>query len=216
MSYKNGIRVGGKHSFDDFGLVINSREIGYPQKQSIRKTVPFMNGFYDYTNLYGSPAWGERVITYSFDVTGFTVEEMEAERQEVVNWLCNIHDEDIFDDAFPDYHFRGSFEEIGTSEDGEQSTISFSFVCYPFRIQNTPHVRKMANDGTLSIVNGGQPVRLKVTTTTPCTVTYGGEVYNVPAKVIEYDLFMLECGANNVDVVLNGGSIEFSWQEEVL
>ena len=198
MSYKEGIRVGGKHSYDDFGLVINSREIGYPQKQSIRKTVPFMNGFYDYTTLYGAPAWGERVITYTFDVIGFTVEEMEAERIAVVNWLCNIHDEDIFDDAFPDYHFRGSFDSISTSEDGEQATLAFSFVCYPFMIKNDPESHTFTKDGTLSIVNNGQSSMLRVATTGAMTLTKDGVMYGVTAG--SYNVCGIEIGTNNLSV----------------
>lgn len=216
MSYNDGIRVGGKHSFDDFGLVINSREIGYPAKKSIRKTVPFMNGFYDYTKLYGIPAWSERVITYSFDVIGFTVEEMEAERMAVVNWLCNIHDEDIFDDAFPDYHFRGSFDGISPTEDGEQATLTFSFVCYPFLIKNTPKVRSFDSNGSLSIVNDGQPVKLKASTTASCTVTRGGVKHTIPANVSDYEVFTIDSGVNNIEVAISGGNVALSWLEEVL
>lgn len=216
MSYNEGIRVGGKHSFEDFGLVINSREIGYPQKQSIRKTVPFMNGFYDYTKLYGRPAWSERVITYTFDIIGFTVEEMEAERMAVVNWLCNIHDEDIFDDAFPDHHFRGSFNEISPSEDGEQATVSFSFVCYPFLIKNVPKVRIADKNDTLVLVNDGQPVKLKVSSTVSCTITKDGTIYRIPANVPDYEVFVLDEGANNIEVAISGGEIALSWLEEVL
>lgn len=216
MSYNDGIRVGGKHSFEDFGLVINSREIGYPQKQSIRKAVPFMNGFYDYTKLYGRPAWSERVITYTFDIIGFTVEEMEAERMAVVNWLCNIHDEDIFDDAFPDRHFRGSFNEISPSEDGEQATVSFSFVCYPFLIRNIPKVRIADKNDALVLVNNGQPVKLKASSTVSCTITKDGTIYRIPANVPDYEVFVLDEGANNIEVAISGGEIALSWLEEVL
>lgn len=216
MSYKDGIRVGGKHSFDDFGLVLNNREIGYPEKMSIRKTVPYMNGFYDYTTLYGVPAWGEREITYTFDVIGFTVEEMEEERTAVVNWLCNIHDQDIYDDAFPDYHFRGSFDSISTSEDGEQATLEFTFVCYPFMIHNRPSVRKFTSNGSFSIVNDGQPVKVKAMSTASCTVTHNGQVYSIPANAPEHELFVLGAGANNIGVEITGGEVSFSWTEEVL
>lgn len=198
MSYKDGIRIGSKHSFEDFGLVLNNREIGYPEKISIRKTVPYMNGFYDYTKLYGAPAWGPREITYTFDVIGFTVEEMEAERVPVVNWLCNVHDEDIFDDAFPDYHFRGSFDSISSSEDGEQATLAFTFVCHPFMIKNVPDSHALIEDGALSIVNNGQPTMLKVATTGGVTVSMGGTDYGVPVGV--YDVLTLENGVNNLDV----------------
>ncbi len=216
MSYNEGIRIGGKHSFEDFGLVLNSREIGYPNKKSIRKTVPYMNGFYDYTKLYGAPAWGERVNKYTFDVIGFTVEEMEAERIPVVNWLCNVHDEDIFDDAFPDYHFRGSFDSISTSEDGEKATLAFTFVCYPFMIRNYPSVRKFTSNGSFTIVNNGQPVKLKASATASCTVTSNGHVYSIPANTPEYDVLVLDAGTNDIRVEITGGEVSLSWGEEVL
>lgn len=216
MSYKDGIRIAGKHSYDDFGLVLNSREIGYPSKKSIRKTVPYMNGYYDYTMLYRGAAWGERVVTYTFDVIGFTVEEMEAERVEVVNWLCNIHDEDIFDDALPDFHFRGSFDAISVSDEGEKATLSFSYVCYPFMIKNTPKVRKMAANGTLSLVNEGQPVPLKASTTASCTVTRGGVKHTIPANVSDYDVFILAGEKTDIDISISGGEVELRWTEEVL
>lgn len=216
MSYKDGIRVGGKHSFEDFGLVLNHREIGYPVKNSIRKTVPYMNGFYDYTKLYGVPAWGERVITYTFDVIGFTVEEMEKERTAVVNWLCNVHGEDIFDDAFPDYHFRGSFDSISPSEDGEQATLAFSFVCYPFMIRNYPSVRKFSSNGSFSIVNNGQPVTLKASSTASCTVTSNGQTHSIPANVPDYEVLLIGAGTTNISVGITGGEVSLSWGEEVL
>lgn len=216
MSYIDGIRIGGKHSFEDFGLVLHSREIGYPDKKSIRKTVPYMNGYFDYTKLYGAPSWGERVITYTFDVIGFTVEEMEAERKEVVNWLCNVHDEDIFDDSLPDYHFRGSFDSISTSEDGEQATLAFSFVCYPFMIRNVPKVRKVTEAGIFSVANEGQPVKLKASSTVSCTVTKGGMVCTIPAGVPDYEVLTLDGGINNFDVAISGGEVVLSWTEEVL
>jgi hypothetical protein len=216
MSYNDGIRVAGKHSFEDFGLVLNSRAIGYPAKKSIRKTVPYMNGYYDYTKLYRVPAWGERVITYTFDVIGFTVEEMEAERKDVINWLCNVHDEDIFDDSFPDYHFRGSFDSISPSEDGEQATLAFSFVCYPFMIRNVPRSRKLTENTVFSLVNDGQPVKLKASSTAAGTVTKDGTRYGIPAGVSDYEVLILDGGTNNIEVAISGGEVILSWTEEVL
>ena len=186
---RDGITVGGKHSFADFGLVINSRSIGYPAKKVIRKTVPYMSGFYDYTALNGVPAWGERVISYTFDVIGVTVAEMDVERQKVINWLCNIHDEDIFDDTIPDYHFHGSFESVSPSEDGEQATITFSFVCHPFMIANDPRSYTFFEGGSYQIVNNGQPASAKISTAQSCVVSVGGRVISIP-PVDEYAILL--------------------------
>lgn len=134
MSYTDGITINGVHSFRDYGLVIASRMIGLPKKNTVRKTVPFMNGFYDFSTIAGEVTWGEREIEYAFDIVGNTVEEMDIERTEVVNWLCNVHDADIYDDSMPEYHFHGSYDGYTMTEDGEGAQLSVKFVCQPFRI----------------------------------------------------------------------------------
>ena len=48
-----GIKKGNKHSFIDFGLTIKSKSIGMPSKNKVKETIPFMNGQYDFSELYG-------------------------------------------------------------------------------------------------------------------------------------------------------------------
>ena len=55
-----GITINGKQSYNDFDLYINERTIGQPQKHSMRQTVPFLNGFYDFTKINGEPSWEQR------------------------------------------------------------------------------------------------------------------------------------------------------------
>ena len=87
----HGIRANGKHSYMDFDLFLRSRQIGVPEKKSVRQSVPYMSGFYDFSAINGEPAWGERPATYSFDVIGSTPEEVETLRDRILAWLCNIH-----------------------------------------------------------------------------------------------------------------------------
>ena len=56
----HGIRANGKHSYMDFDLFLRSRQIGVPEKKSVRQSVPYMSGFYDFSAINGEPAWGER------------------------------------------------------------------------------------------------------------------------------------------------------------
>lgn len=197
MMYNDGITIGGKHSFDDFGLVIAEREIGAPPKNSIRKTVPYMNGFYDFTKLYGSPSWGARTIKYAFDVIGVTVEEMEAGRLPVVNWLCNVHDEDIYDDAIPEYHFHGSFDNLSVAEDGEKVTLTFTFVCYPFLIKNIAHVLTFYEGGEVAVTNNGQPVSPWISTDQVCALSIGDAQKSFP-PVADYRAGMMLGSGRNV------------------
>lgn len=182
MIYNEGITIKGMHSFVDFGLNINSRKIDLPPKNSIRKTVPFMNGYYDYSKLNGAVSWGERVIEYTFDIVGETVKEMDQKRTEVLNWLCNVHDEDIFDDTLPDYHFHGSYDSSSQNEDGEKSELTVSFVCYPFMIENVAKIAYTNGpDVSVMITNNGQNVRPIIDTAQPCSVTIGNMRQSVPA-----------------------------------
>ena len=138
MNMTDGIRIKDRHSYRDFGLYIKTRNIGLPEKKSIRQTVPFMNGYYDFTALNGAPAWNERIIEYSFDVIGNTPQELEREVTRFLDWVCNVHDEDIFDDTLTRFHWHGSYESCDVSYDdsGEQAEIKVSFVVHPFKIAN--------------------------------------------------------------------------------
>lgn len=136
--FTDGFTINGKHSFADYGLHVKSRQLGFPKKNSIRKTVPFMNGYYDFTKINGAVSWGERPLSYTFDIIGDTPSEVDAECSRILNWLGNVHDEDIFDDTMAGYHLHGSFESATPteSEDGEHTELTVTFVCYPFKIKN--------------------------------------------------------------------------------
>ena len=62
-----GIIKNNKHSYNDFGLKILSRELNPPSKKKIKETLPFMNGSYDFSLLCGENVYEERTIKYVFD-----------------------------------------------------------------------------------------------------------------------------------------------------
>lgn len=199
MEYTEGITINGLHSFRDYGLHISARKIDLPPKNSIRKTVPFMNGFYDFTNLNGGASWGERIISYTFDIAGFTVEEMDRKRTEIVNAYCNLHNVDIYDDTIPDYHFHGSYESSSQNEDGEKSELTIEFVCQPFMIENVP-TEAIVYNGVATLRNQGQAVRPYATTAQNGALRIGGLVQTIQTGQ-EFDLaLVLQNGDNEVEI----------------
>lgn len=174
--FTKGFTINGEHSYDDYGLYISKRTVGLPTKTSIRKTVPFMNGFYDFSRINGGDTWGERPLSYTFDIVCDTVEETDAEVTRILNWLGNIHEADIYDDTMPDYHFHGSFDSASQdeSEDGEKVELTVTFVCYPFKIENERKVLSGYANG-YGFYNGGlsfmgQPVRPTVNSVCPTSI----------------------------------------------
>lgn len=165
--FTDGFTINGKHSFVDYGLHVKKRQLGFPKKNSIRKTVPFMSGYYDFTKINGNVAWGERPLSYTFDIIGNTPAEVDAECTRILNWLGNIHDGDIYDDTIVGYHLHGSFDSAtpSESEDGEHTELTVTFVCHPFKISNTQTVVDQ-HRGTVTKKIQGQPVRPTVEAST--------------------------------------------------
>ena len=156
MNLTDGIRINDKHSYGDFGLELKSRNIGLPEKKSIRQTVPFMNGYYDFSALNGASAWNERIIEYSFDVLNDNPVELDHFVSLVLDWLCNVHDEDIFDNTVYLYHWHGSYEsaDVVWDESGLKAEITVSFVVHPFKIADAP-TESIMTAGTYTITNLG-------------------------------------------------------------
>lgn len=182
-----GITINGKHSNTDFGLCINSRTIEPPVKKTIRKTVPFMTGFYDFSNLNGPAAWEYRNVQYVFDILESSAEAMEAKREAVMGWLGNVQDADIYDDTIPGYHFHGSFDSAQITEDWEYCQITVTFYCYPFKVADTAESISLSS-GDNAVTLNGQSVFPTITASSAVTVIINGGasqtvIANTPAKL---------------------------------
>lgn len=216
MNITDGIRIKDLHSFRDFDLYIKARNIGLPEKKSIRETVPFMNGYYDFSALSGAPAWNERIIEYAFDVIGNTPQELESEVAKVVDWLANVHDEDIFDDTLTRYHWHGSYNscKVSYDESGEQAEISVSFVVHPFKIADEA-IEYTMTAGTYTVNNLGMAVAPIVSSDANAAIQIGTYVSSIPANTVIQLEIDLQRGENIV-LVSGTGIVKFSYFEEVL
>ena len=208
----SGIRTKDFHSYEDFGQLLAARSSGDPSKKLATKTVPFMSGFYDFSKLYGSLAFESREVTYSFDIMEETKEECQHIRAKMMDWLSSVHDEDIFDDDIPGYHWHGSFSSSSWSEaeTGESGTLEVTFLCHPFMICDTWTEIHLAT-GNHTIMNINQTVKpTAVPDTGTATVKIGEYSQTISA---EQELSIpLVSGENTVQVYNN--AITLKWREE--
>ena len=216
MNLAEGIRINNKHSYGDFGLYLKSRNIGLPEKKSIRQTVPFMNGYYDFSALNSAPAWGERIIEYSFEVTNENTVDLDYFVSYLMDWLGNVHDADIYDDTTYGYHWHGSYEnaDVKWDDSGLYAEITVSFVVHPFKIADAATVHTMTA-GTYTINNTGMAVAPIVKSSAVAAIQIGNYVSSIPANEeirLEIDLAR---GENTV-LVTGTGTVTFSYFVEVL
>lgn len=70
--FDDGITLHDKHSYRDFGAWLKSKTIGIPSTIKITETIPYMQGSYDFTELYGEQTYDDRELEYEFDLHATT------------------------------------------------------------------------------------------------------------------------------------------------
>ena len=155
----DGFKVSGKHNFWDFASCVASSDSGKPEKKFVTATVPYMSGFYDLSKIYGAIAYESRDVSYTFELLGDDMEDLQRQKTNLLDWLGLVHDEPIYDDTQPNYHYVGSFYEADWEEDetGESGTLTVTFKCQPFLIADRA-TEESLSVGTHTVVNNGQQV----------------------------------------------------------
>ena len=155
----DGFKVSGKHNFWDFASCVASSDSGKPEKKFVTATVPYMSGFYDLSKIYGAIAYESRDVSYTFELLGADMEDLQRQKTNLLDWLGLVHDEPIYDDTQPNYHYVGSFYEADWEEDetGESGTLTVTFKCQPFLIADRA-TEESLSVGTHTVVNPGQQV----------------------------------------------------------
>lgn len=219
------LRIGDKYSYDDFEASVKERKKTSPKKKKIKETVPFSNQTYDFSAINGEVYWEERELTYVFEITASSAEELEAKKQPFVSWVMNVMNEEIHDPFIENYHFIGTFADIEEDDsEFEKSTITVKFTAYPYMLANikTSFSDRVASDSPFDMViinKSSHRVVPTIWASCPVLLKYGNVSYDlaaIPAKLTS-SLFTLEVGENTLTVQGKGqvGNIFVEFVEEV-
>lgn len=208
-----GFEVNGKHSFRDFGLVISSKNIGLPSKKSVTQSIPFANGFFDFSNVLGYSCWDSRSLSYSFDLIADSSRDLEVLKSDIVNWLFNICDADIFDDDVVDFHFKGSLADFSWDDNDFGGSLAVSFICQPFKFANSESVF-VCEHGTTNISYDGYPVEVFAKASSNNSFSIAGSAVSVTTSKSSLGFFI---DSNGFNVVNNSDDILYIYfTKEVL
>lgn len=119
----------------ELGLRLLSRKIGEPPKDNRKERVPFSNITYDFGDRY--PSYGERTLTYQFDLLCRDRRKTQCLTAELRRNLCWHGVRELHDSALPDYHFEVRAPSVKT-EDGQFSVliVTVTFQAHPAMIPN--------------------------------------------------------------------------------
>ena len=130
------LTIGDKASYDDFGASLAWFNAKPPKKKSIRETIPFFNGSYDFSAINGEVYWEDRVIECIFEMLADTPEELEEKKAAFSSWVMNVMEQNIHSPFIPDYHFVGTYDDMEYEDDEglDKTTATVTFLAYPYKL----------------------------------------------------------------------------------
>lgn len=225
-----GFRINDKHT-EDFGLILLSRDIGSPTKNKIKEKVPFMNGEYDFSLMYGEQTFGQRQLVYTFDVSHLTHELLMYKLSELENWLLGTTEVNLHDDDYPDTHFKAECIDVIRSDDDWIGEITVKFSAYPFRVSNENEndmwdifnfetgvsqelTHNISNSKVIDIYNNGiNKIYPIIVASGDMQLIMDNKTYNIKAGTTNTWLFAFKRGLNRITINGNG-TIEFIFRKE--
>lgn len=229
-----GITFNEKHSIKDFALYVAELDISPPSKKKIKKSVPFMQGSYDFSLLYGTNTFNERTLSYTFEIIADNPMMLNVIKTQINNWLLGCGQCQLYDDAIPGFYFLAECTDISEKDDRYGTVLNITFIAYPFKIGETYEGNNLWDSfnfeldvlqDTEFIVNGISSVSIynssvidiepTIITSSQFEIVLDNKEYTIKAGTSKDYRFKFKPGANNLTLKGNG-TIEFRFRKEVL
>ena len=232
---RNQINFNNKLSYEDLGLVILEREIKTPSKSKVKDSVPFINGSYDFSSLYGGNCYPDRTLTYTFKLKSTNRIGLETLRIKIDNWLMGTRTKErLYDNNLKGYYFLAECESVDFEEFYKLGKLKATFTAYPFRIRDCYEGNNLWDDfnfeldvlqDTIFNISGTKDITIHnqsatniiptVICSAPMEVVKDGIAYKFNTGTSKDYVFELSMGANKLNIKGNG-TIEFKFRKEVL
>jgi len=233
----HGITFNDKHSYNDFGLVIESEKISTPSKKTIEIDVPFMNGAYDASTIgsNGEIVYNQRKIEFTFGSKYASKKLMYSQISDVSEWLLDSGTAKLISDDIPDCYFLAKVtNEISIEETIRIGRLPVVFAADPFKygvslegsnqlwdtfnfetgyLQDSEYT--VSGSKTITLYNPGRIVMPTINCSVAMSITYNGTTYSLTSGDNSLYGFKLVNGANSITV--NGtGTIKFNFRKQVI
>lgn len=226
----NGYLFNGKHSYNDIGLIMESKSIQPPAKKKIKVDVPFMNGTYDFSTVgsNGEIIYTERAIKVVHVLPAWSKANLHALYSRALEWLQDVGQRQLIFDDISYFYFMAEVESASTFEEivtfGKLTVV---FIAEPFKTGlafvgstlwdtfnfNEDLIQDSSYDvvvtQTVSIYNPGRLVTPTINCSVPMSIVFSGVTYaliagdNVPygMKLLNGDNTLVINGTGHVSVL---------------
>ena len=219
----NGVKIGNMHSFDDWGLILVSKQISTPEPQTNLVNVPMRDGSIDLTEvLTDDIKYNDRTITMLFEIMDSRT-DWSAKTSAIQNYLHGKRLQIVFDDDCAFYYVgRLKVNEWSPNKSTAQMQIEATVEPFKYDIVSSAvdwewdmfdFEEGIINETGELIVNGSTTITLicrrkrmfpVFTVSEDMTVTFDGEIYNLKAGSQKVSDICLCEGENEVTLAGNG------------
>jgi hypothetical protein len=210
-----GIQFGNYHSWDDFALILTSKEIGTPSPKTETIDIPGGDGVLDLTEFFGETKYGNRPLSFEFSTIVPQSDFMRLFSQ-VQNALHGQKMRIVLDDD-AEWYYTGRISVSPWKAEKSIGKFTIDCDCEPYKTKVNDTVISVAvtEETTVILQNSKKRVIPTIDITGEINLTYGTNFwaltegrYDLPAVILEY-------GDN--EITLSGaGMAAFTYRERGL
>ena len=204
-----GIRFGSKHSWNDYGLVLTSKDIQSPSVKTMTVDITGGDGVLDFTDYFNEPKFNNRQLTFVFS-KGCSKTEHKTLWSQIQNDLAG-QKVSIIDDEDPDFHFTGRITVAYTREKNI-TKVTFTCDCEPYKLKNVNTVVSGTGSGDYVLSNLRKKVVPTITVTESTTIVFGRTTKTISAGSWVVPEYQLDVG-DNIFTVTTEGDVTFTYRE---
>ena len=197
----NGITFGTKHSYNNWGIILEDTSITPPQPKRYVVDVPARNGLLDLTaELTPNIRYANRTIAYKFRVKAGGWDDL------LSGIYADIHGRtmDVKSDWDPNWHWHGFVTVNSFSSDKRTGVLVINVDADPFKLANTQTSVSRSGNGTLSCTCDRMEVTPTITNTTQATIVFGDVSVTLAAGTHIVNEFIFTSGTNTLTITSTG------------
>jgi phage-related protein len=235
LEIKEGFTFFDEHT-KDYNMSLKERLAPTPEENAITEEVPFMQGSYDFSMIFGERIFKNRTLSYKFEVEERSYQHRKVDEIVLKNWLMKKGWGRLYDDHDGGYYYWAKCTSVTVEDDHVfgRLLISISFEAYPFMVADLeeghdiwdefyfdldysqPIEFEVSGSSSINLMNvGSVGVVPTIIASSQMAIIKNGATYTVPAGESKSESFRLEIGENAMTI--NGtGTIKFIFYKELL
>ena len=196
-----GITFGSKHSYNDWGVILEDTHISPPVPKRYIVDVPARNGILDLTSqLTPIMRYESRTITFTFRVRPGGWDTLMS------TIYGDVHGKtmDVVSDLDPSWHWHGFVQVDDFSSDERTGVLTIAVDADPFKLANAPTTVSTSGSGSITCVCDRMELTPVIDTTASATIEFGDISAAVDAgSHIINDIIFVE-GNNTLTITSTG------------